>query len=322
MADVLITGGAGLIGSHFARHSLARGANVHVTVRRHSAAERLADIRADITLHEVDLADADAIAAMMAWLLPKRVFHFATTTRPPKDLSPVDAAIFVERDVSNLLNLVRAMAQAPRSPETFVRAGSLAEYGTAPTPYREDRREAPVTSYGAAALASTQHLHALQSRLPFPLVTARLALVYGPGQSTSFLIPSMIERFLRGEPVTLQNPNDRRDLIYIDDVLDGLERLAERLPLETDVINLCTGQAPRMADVAEIILEETGASRDLLRFGEAGAWGGASHLQGSPDLAARLLDWRSKVDLVEGVRRQVSFMKSQTKISGSSDERA
>ena len=322
MADVLITGGAGLIGSHFARHSLARGANVHVTIRPRSAAGRLADIRADITLHEVDLADADAIAALMARLLPKRVFHFATITRPPKDLSPVDAAIFVERDVSNLLNLVRAMAQVPRPPETFVRAGSLAEYGAAPTPYREDAREAPVTSYGAAALAGTQHLHALKSRLPFPLVTARLALVYGPGQSPSFLIPSMIEQFLGGEPFTIQNPDDRRDLIHIFDVLDGLERLAERLPLGTDVVNLCTGQAPRMADVAEIILGETGASRDLLRFGEAAAWGGASHLQGSPDLAARLLDWRPKVNLVEGMRRQVSFMKSQTKVSGSSDERA
>ena len=132
----------------------------------------------------------------------------------------------------------------------------------------------------------------------------------------------MIERFLRGEPVTLQNPDDCRDLIHIDDVVDGLERLAERLPLETDVVNLCTGQAPRMADVAEIILDETGASRDLIRFGEASAWGGVSHLQGSPDLAARLLDWRSKVDLVEGLRRQVSFMKSQTKISESSYERA
>ena len=322
MADILITGGAGFIGSHFARHSLARGANVHVTVRPHSAAERLADIRADITVHEVDLADADAIAALIARVLPRRVFHFATISRPPKHLSPVDAAIFVERDVSNLLNLVRAMAQVSRPPEIFVRAGSLAEYGAAPTPYREHGREAPVTSYGAAALASTKHLHVLKSHLPFPLVSARLALVYGPGQSPNFLIPFMIERFLRGEPVTLQNPDDRRDLIHIDDVLDGLERLAERLPLETDVVNLCTGQAPRMADVAETILEETGASRDLIRFGEAGAWGGASHLQGSPDLAARLLDWRSKVDLVEGLRRQVSFMKSHKMIWETSVERA
>lgn len=316
MADVLITGGAGFIGSHFARHSLARGASVHVTIRPRRAAERLADIRSDITLHEVDLADADAIAALMARLSPKRVFHFATITRPPKDLSPVDAAVFAERDVSNLLNLVRAMAQAPRPPETFVRAGSLAEYGAAPTPYREDAREAPVTSYGAAALAGTQHLHALQSGLPFPLVTARLALVYGPGQSPSFLIPSMIEHFVQGESFTIQNPDDRRDLIHIDDVLDGLKRLAERLPLETDVVNLCTGQAPRMADVAEIILGETGASRELLRFGEAGAWGGVSHLQGSPDLAARLLDWRFRVGFDEGMRRLVYSMMRQTKDIG------
>lgn len=320
MADVLITGGAGLIGSHFARRCLANGADVHVTVRPHSVVERLADIRSRITIHEVDLSEADAIAALIVGLMPRRVFHFGTITRPPNDLSPVDAAMYVERDVVNLLNLVRAMALATRPPEAFIRAGSLAEYGTAQTPFREDGREAPVTPYGAAALAITQYLHALKSSLPFPLVSARLALVYGPGQSPSFLIPAMIEQFLIGEPVTLQNPDDRRDLIYIDDVLDGLERLAERLPLETDVVNLCTGHAPRMADVAEIILSETGASRDLLRFGEAGAWVGASHLLGSPDLAARLLDWRSQVEIAEGIRRQVSFMKSQTKLSGSSYE--
>ncbi len=311
MADILITGGAGFIGSHMARRRVRAGADVHVIIRPGSEAARLHDIREQITVHEVDLADADALAACLARVSPRSVHHFAAVTRPPTDLSPVDSAVFAEQDVTNLFNLVRAMADAPRPPDAFIRAGTIAEYGISPTPYREDAREGPVTSYGAAMLAGTQHLHALKGRLPFPCLTARLALVYGPGQATSFFIPYVAERLVRGEPAVIQNPNDRRDLIHIDDVLDGFDRLEERMPLEADVLNLCTGVAPRMGDVAAIILRECGGEPHLLQTGEAGARGGAKNLVSCPETCARVIDWRARIRLEEGLARLVGDLRSE-----------
>ena len=81
----------------------------------------------------------------------------------------------------------------------MIRAGSLAEYGLAPLPTREEAREEPVTVYGASLVAATHFVGALQSRLPFSVATARLALVYGPSQSIDYLVPLLITRCLAGK---------------------------------------------------------------------------------------------------------------------------
>ena len=84
-----------------------------------------------------------------------------------------------------------------------------------------------MTAYGAGVVAATHLTAALQPRLPFRISTARLALVYGPAQSTDYLIPYLIQRCLDGLPSVVRRPDDRRDLIHVDDVVDGLLRLAE-----------------------------------------------------------------------------------------------
>src|SRR3546814_4992508 len=98
------------------------------------------------------------------------------------------------------------MAEQDRPPRAVVRTGSIAEYGTGPLPYREDQHEEPETPYAVTHVIGTEQLRRLASILPFPVVTVRLALVYGPGQSEDFLIPAMIRRCLEGQPLTVRHP--------------------------------------------------------------------------------------------------------------------
>ncbi len=310
MADILITGGTGFIGSELAKRLVERGDRVHILTRPTSSLDRLqgAPEKALVT-HSVDMGDAAALSAGLSAINPQRVFHLASMTRPPTTMTPFEQSIAFEQDVLNLLRLVEALAAMKRPPEAFIRAGTLAEYGAAPIPYREEAREQPLTGYGASMVSGTQHLFALKSHLPFPVISARLALVYGPRQSTGFLIPLMIERCLKGETVVLRNPSEQRDLIYIDDVIDAFETLSAAMPLETDIINICTGVAPAMGDVARLVAEAADADPSLIQTGDALVAGGAAHLVGSPERAQSLLGWRARTTIEKGIQKTVALIR-------------
>src|SRR3546814_15158544 len=120
--------------------------------------------------------------------------------------------------------------------------------------------------YAVTHVIGTEKLRRLAAILPFPVVTVRLAPVYGPGQSEDFLIPAMIRRCLEGQPLTVRHPDDRRDLLHIDDAVHGLMQLsAHKLMGHTDV-NLSTGDAPRLrAPATQARAEERRAAKEWVR---------------------------------------------------------
>jgi len=129
----------------------------------------------------------------------------------------------------------------------------------------------------------------LESALPFPGVTARLALVFGPGQAESFLIPALIQACLQNKPFQVNRPSDQRDLIYIDDVINALMLLADNPPPGSQAINIATGIAPTMREVADHILNAAGAAPKLLQFGDPSPQSGISEMRASPEFARALL---------------------------------
>lgn len=303
---VLITGGAGFIGSHLVRRLLDRGDEVHALVRPETSLHRLVDTTGALRIHTMRLADDEALATCLAEAAPEQVYHLAAETRLTARADFSGATLSVREDLWNLITLLAALSKLPRPPAVFVRAGSIAEYGSAPVPYHEDQKEQPETPYGAGLAAGTMYLHVLESVLPFPAATARLALVFGPGQSESFLIPALIRACIDGKPFHVSRPSDRRDLIYIDDVIEALLLLADSPQPGCHAINIATGVAPTMREVAGQIIDATGADPALVEFGDQATGPGISELLASPERAHRLLDWSATTSLSEGIRQTVA----------------
>lgn len=304
MARILITGGNGFIGAELVRRCVARGDEVTVLVRPESDVTRLSGCFGDLRCHRVRLVDRDALAGVFAAARPETVFHLAATTRFETDPALGDLDRAVECNVTPLFRVVQAAATAAEPPKRFIRTGTIAEYGEIEAPFSEAAREAPTSVYGAAQVAGTQFLCALRARLPFPAVTARLALTYGPGQSQEFMVPGTIRALLSGAQAELRRPADRRDLIHVDDAVSGLlavEAGAETCP---PVINIASGHHHSILSVAFLIARRLGRDVDALLLG---AQDEEVTLCCDPALAAKTLGWAAKIGLETGLERTVDW---------------
>lgn len=306
----LVTGAAGFIGAQLCRRLLARGDKVHALVRPSTRLDRLADIVDEITLHRVDLVDARSLQAALASIAPASVYHLAAQTRPETGSPFLALRKAGELNLSATLTLVEALASLETPPRVVVRAATIAEYGPAEVPCREDALARPATVYGSGMLATTAALGVLAGKLPFPVINARLALCYGPGQSRAFLIAETIAALLAGHSVTLSRPDDRRDLIHVEDAVAGLIAIADTIPADCPIVNIASGIAPRMDDVVGQVRDLVGAAPDLLRIAQREPDARASVLHASPELARRRLGWRATITLDEGLRHTIAAERS------------
>ncbi len=312
MADTLIVGGAGFIGSHLAKTLAGRGENVHVLARPRTDLGRLDPYMRSITAHRVDVSDDRALRDFFRACEPSRIYYVAGRTHGQTPPTIGGTGDLFRESVGDLIRIVEAAASAPRPARALVRTGTLAEYGAAPLPYDEAAREQPLTPYGAAAVAGTHYLSVAAGKLPFRIANARLALIYGPGQSNEFLVPLMIERCLRGEPITINDPAATRDLLYIDDLIEALIALSD-IDVGPGPINICSGAAVAMGDAAKVIARATGAPSGLIRTGDASAAAGARHLYGDPERAGQLLGWRARTPFEEGIGRMIKAARGDSR---------
>lgn len=303
---VLITGGAGFIGSHLARAHLAAGDEVHILVRPKTSLPP-GRVHGDVIVHRVDLSDYAALMACMSAARPRTIYHLATDAGRSQQLPEPHDIAALTGDLDNVLRLAAAAAEALAKPERLIAIQSLAVYGNGPCPSPEDQREAPIAPYAASMVAAGHYLSVMQPRLPFPVLHARLGLTFGPGQADSFFVPWLIERCLKRAVSEVQAPDDRRDLIHVDDIVAGLMAMSEApLPGGT-IINLASGTAPTMREVAGLIVELTGADPALVHFARHAAGDIRSRAVCCRiDRARELLGWRPHVSLREGIARLVA----------------
>jgi nucleoside-diphosphate-sugar epimerase len=307
--SVLVTGAGGFIGSHVTRRLLADREEVHVLLREDASAERLAGLDG-FRRWTGDLDDVAALESCLKGARPERIIHCAGVSRARhmSGWAPVHEAFRV--NVDGLVNLFEAASSSGAPVRNFVRLGGLEEYGCGSAPFIETQREAPRSAYSASQVAGTHLLQALQPTLPFAAVTLRPTLIYGPGQSTDFLIPALIESLLAGRAFPLSEGRQRRDLLHIDDLVTAILAASTTDGLAGEVINIATGVAPKIRTVARAIGRMMGCMH-LLKFGELPERpNDIIDLRGAASKAGRRLGWRPTIPLAHGLARTIDWHRS------------
>ena len=310
--SVLVTGATGFLGSHLVRRMLALGQTVHVLARPDSDFLRLRDERDRLTVWTGDVTDFASVLGACRGARPEAIFHLAGDTSLRAfsgDWAGVERA--VNGGISGLLNLLRAASEAAPDLRCLVRTGGLEEYGAGPSPFVESQREAPCSPYSFAQVAGTHLSQMMQPHLPFAVVTLRPTLIYGPDQSSDFLIPSLIRTLLRGRRFTLTEGRQRRDLLHVDDFVAAALAAADHDDLRGAVLNIASGEGHAIRDIAQRIAGMLDATA-LLDIG--GAPDRATEifdLVGDATLARERLGWRPEISLEQGLAQIIAWHRSE-----------
>lgn len=263
---LLVTGGAGFIGSAFVRLAVKRGYNVTVLDKLTYAGDlaRLAECRDQFRFYRGDICNRELAANILEKEQITAIIHFAAESHV--DRSILDATPFIESNVKGtqvLLDLAREFKI-----EKFVHMstdevyGQLGEDGM----FTEDTPFNPSSPYSVSKAAADMLARAYYHTYGLPVSIVRASNNYGPWQYPEKLVPVVICKALQDQkvPVYAQGLNVR-EWLYVDDCCEGVFAVLER-GRPGEAYNIGSGQEQRNIDVVKALLNSMGKSHDLIEF--------------------------------------------------------
>jgi UDP-glucose 4-epimerase len=247
---VLVTGGAGFIGSHLADALLARGDEVAVV--DDLSAGRAGRLHEDAVLHKLSIAEAASLVAVMSDVRPELVCHLAAQidVRASVAAPAADAAA----NVVGTVNVLEA-ARAAGARVLFCSTGGALYGRDAPIPSLEDVLPLPESPYGVAKQCAEQYVDLYNRLHGTTHAVLRLSNVYGPRQDPageSGVIPIFCSRILSGEPPTIfGDGRQTRDYVYVKDAVAAFLAAADRGRPGT--WNIGSGREVSVLELASVI---------------------------------------------------------------------
>jgi UDP-glucose 4-epimerase len=295
---VLVTGGAGFIGSHLTDALLARGDEVAVLDDLSSG--RAGRLDPQVTLHKLSITDAAALTATVVSFRPELICHLAAQidVRVSVDAPADDARV----NILGTVNLLEA-ARAAGARVLFASSGGALYGRDAPIPSREDVLPLPESPYGIAKYCAEQYIGLYNWLYGTRHSVLRLANVYGPRQDPAGeagVITIFCARALAGdEPTIYGDGTQTRDYVYVGDAVQAFLTAGDHGRPGT--WNIGAGTEISVLDLVAIIADVAGRQmRPCIAAPRAG------ELQRSAVAAGRAaseLGWHPATPLAEGIRR-------------------
>ncbi len=312
MERVLVTGGAGFIGSAIARALLERGDDVRI-IDNLLTGER-ERLPADAELVEADLRDVEATTKACKGI--DVVIHQAALRSVPKSVD--NPLLATECNILGTLNVL--LAAQSSDVRRVVYASSSSAYGDTAEPIqREDAPTNPASPYAASKLAGEHYCRVWTKVHSLPTVSLRYFNVFGPGQNPESLyaavFPAFVSSLLTGTaPVVQWDGEQTRDFSYIDDVVRANLAAAEAdekriLDMGGAVVNIGGGHPRTINEVLRTVADAVGTWIEPERVPRRAGDIRSTHADISR--AADLLGWRPQAEWSRAVEETVSYLRGR-----------
>lgn len=262
--SILITGGAGFIGSHLVEALLRRGDQVIVFDDfSYGSIENLGDAESEgLKVISGDVRELESLQSAAQHV--DEIFHLAVLNLRVALEYP---SLALDVNVRGTLN-VCIVAKENRDIKKIVFTSSAAVYGRPKYFPRDEKHPLGATNpYGADKAAGEMYLQAFHQSYGIPYVIVRLFNTYGPrSQETAYseVIPRFINRIRRGlSPVIFGTGKQRVDLTYVTDMVDGIVLAAESSEVQNDAVNLASGKDVSVNELAHLLLKLLGGENEI-----------------------------------------------------------
>jgi len=307
-----LTGAGGFIASHLTEELLKRDWQLTALIHYNSRNDwgwlepfhrqpptNLKVVLGDITdpfLVREAVADSDII------------FHLAALIAIPYSYQA--PASYVQTNVAGTLNVAEAARQS--GVKRLVHASTSEVYGSARyTPLDESHPLQGQSPYSASKIGADKIIESYGCAFELPAVTVRPFNTYGPRQSARAIIPSLIAQALQGNEVRVGSLDTIRDFTFVSDTVAGFIRAAEVEGIEGQTINLGTGTALTIRELAQSIFNLLETSPTLVSEPQRmrPAASEVPHLISDNRKAKQLLDWQPAIALEAGLRQTIDWMR-------------
>ncbi len=304
---IVVTGGAGFIGSHIADAYVAAGHDV--TVIDDLSSGHLENVPEQARFENLDIRSADA-ARVIEELRPDVLNHHAAQMNVR--ISVERPAFDADVNILGLLNLLEAARRAGTRKVVFASSGGTV-YGEPQTfPCPESHPTHPVCPYGVSKLCGEHYLYYYSRIFGLRYVALRYANVYGPRQDPhgeAGVVAIFSQRLLAGEPCTIFGDGlQTRDYVYVGDVVRA--NIAALDNEHCGALNIGTGRETSVVDLFERIRAAVGVDGEAVHAEPKEGEVRRSCLD--VDLARRVLGWKPQVPLDEGLASTVDFFRARS----------
>ena len=318
--SILVTGGAGFIGSHVCERLLSGGHSIVVVdsfdpfydpAIKHRNLEKVLSSGC-VRLVIADICNREAVEAGIGEETIEAIVHLAARAGVRPSLENPDAYVRtnVEGTVS-MLELARRRGIRP-----FVMGSSSSVYGdSTPVPFSEDVAAAnPISPYAATKRAGELLCHTYAHLYGLSVICLRLFTVYGPRQRPDLAIHKFARLMTAGKPIPFFGDGEtERDYTYIDDIVDGIESAVKwaesAAPGSFEAVNLGENTTTSLAHLVDMLSAELGVKATLDRMPSQP--GDVQRTFASVDKAHALLGYNPRTPMKEGIRRFAEWFRQQ-----------
>ena len=308
---VLVTGGAGFIGSHICERLLKEGYEVicldnfdpyyEPGLKRNNIKPFLNDKK--FKLVEGDIRDQRLVREIISQDVDY-IFHYAAQTGVRASVeNPLKAH---EVNATGTLSILQACLNS--NTKKIINASSSSVYGKVKyLPLDENHPKTPVSPYGVSKLMAEHYCRVFSEIYGLKIISLRLFTVYGPRMRPDLAISIFTTKVLKNETIEIFGDGTKtRDFTYIDDVIEA--NLLAMKKADSGVYNIGSGGRISIGELAERIIEVTGAKSGVVYAHPQK--GDAEHTWASIDKAKKELGWEPQINLEQGLERFVDWKRN------------